>query len=399
MTFDLPSRKRGHGRDRLRLEFICVITLFSLPAAATACLWDHDTLQQERARFPSTLELITGKFLRHSPDFYRWRIEDRLKRLEKDSANPELLDDLAVAYQKTGQTEKAIETMERKESLKPGLYETYANLGTFYILNREYQKGLPYIDKALAVNPNAHFGRERYQKYLVEYILFKRSRADESVQSKGNPSSVDGLGGFGHFLATQTGTTKLSETKLREAIVAVQGMMRFADHDNPLLLKALGDLLIYDENPTSDAKLLACRCYLLASRPRKDPMPYRELAEKALSRQTKWANSDQPISLGEVERNLETELHEASLWYGELLTDERRWIRLGMNADEEFDRLYSAEPELPTSLNESQPMNWYIKIFPIVFPLCLGPALIAFCIIYFRKRRTSLASREAEIEN
>ena len=33
------------------------------PRAAFACYWDFDTLLQERARFPSTLEIITGKFL------------------------------------------------------------------------------------------------------------------------------------------------------------------------------------------------------------------------------------------------------------------------------------------------------------------------------------------------
>lgn len=39
--------------------------------ALVACLWDYDTLAMERSRFPSTLELITGKFLRHSPEFYQ----------------------------------------------------------------------------------------------------------------------------------------------------------------------------------------------------------------------------------------------------------------------------------------------------------------------------------------
>jgi hypothetical protein len=48
--------------------------VLSLPAVAVACLWDVDTLRMERSRFPSVLELITGKFLRHSPEFYRWRI-------------------------------------------------------------------------------------------------------------------------------------------------------------------------------------------------------------------------------------------------------------------------------------------------------------------------------------
>src|SRR5262245_42838018 len=146
-----------------------------LPSAAVACLWDYDTLKQERARFPGTLELITGKFLRHSPEFYEWRIKDRLAKLKDDPKNLAYHDDLAVAYHKTGQHDKAVETILAKEKIKPGLYETYSNLGTFYILNGEFKKGLPYIDRALEINPDAHFGRERYQKWLVEYALTRKS--------------------------------------------------------------------------------------------------------------------------------------------------------------------------------------------------------------------------------
>src|SRR6476646_9780391 len=82
-------------------------------SVALACLWDYDTIKMERARFPGTLELITGKFLRHSPEFYKWRIENRLKRLKADPTNAALLDDLAAAYDKTGQHDKAIETAQK----------------------------------------------------------------------------------------------------------------------------------------------------------------------------------------------------------------------------------------------------------------------------------------------
>src|SRR5262245_21343336 len=127
-------------------RFLCVFVLLVLPTAAFACLWDYDTLKQERARFPSTLELITGKFLRHSPEFYEWRIQDRLKKIEANPTNLELYDDLAVAYEKTGQHAKAIETILAKEKIQPGLYTTYSNLGTFYILAGDFEKGLPSID-------------------------------------------------------------------------------------------------------------------------------------------------------------------------------------------------------------------------------------------------------------
>ncbi|MGH6644977.1 MAG: hypothetical protein ACRED3_20010, partial [Bradyrhizobium sp.] len=74
-----------YTRPHWRL-FIVLALLVGLPAIALACLWDSDTLKQERSRFPTTLELITGKFLRHSPEFYKWRIEDRQARIAADTS-------------------------------------------------------------------------------------------------------------------------------------------------------------------------------------------------------------------------------------------------------------------------------------------------------------------------
>jgi tetratricopeptide (TPR) repeat protein len=141
------------------------------PAPAFACMWDYDTLQMERNRFPSALELITGKFLRHSREFYQWRIADRLEKLKKEPDNLAYYDDLAVAYSKTGQNDRAIETILIKDKKKPGLYETEANHGTFLMLAGRIEEGLKHVDEALRINPDAHFGREKYQKRLAEYVL------------------------------------------------------------------------------------------------------------------------------------------------------------------------------------------------------------------------------------
>ena len=53
-------------RSRLAAALVAVL----VPSVAAACPWDYDTIKRERTRFPGTLELITGKFLRHSPEFY-----------------------------------------------------------------------------------------------------------------------------------------------------------------------------------------------------------------------------------------------------------------------------------------------------------------------------------------
>ncbi len=102
---------------------------------------DYDTLQQERSRFPTALELMTGRFPRHSPEFYHWRLEDRKRKLAASAATPELLDDLAVSYDKLGDHAQAIATMQDCERQFPGRYETAANLGTFYFHAGQFQGG------------------------------------------------------------------------------------------------------------------------------------------------------------------------------------------------------------------------------------------------------------------
>ncbi len=67
------------------LSVLAALLIF--PSLVVACLWDYATLQQERSRFPSVLKVITGKFSRHSKEFYEWRIQDRLKKLEYDPNN------------------------------------------------------------------------------------------------------------------------------------------------------------------------------------------------------------------------------------------------------------------------------------------------------------------------
>ncbi|CAN5446746.1 hypothetical protein BH11PLA2_BH11PLA2_15490 [soil metagenome] len=327
-----------------------------LPAAAMACMWDYDTLIQERSRFPSTLELITGKFLRHSPEFYQWRIRDRLEKLKASPNDPALYDDLAVAYEKTGQHAKAIETMLAKEKLFPGLYETYSNLGTFHILAGDFELGLPLIDKALAINPEAHFGREKYQKWLVEYALSKH--LDESLyfplRSEDDPRT-EYAPKFSDFLARKFGQQSLTLLQVQNAIQAVLGMMRFADHDNPLLLEALGDLLLNDERPANDAKALAARCYLKASYDKRffvNGDAYRKLAEHALTMQLPYGHNDnQKLAL--VESTFKTELEDADAWFAELNAKEAEWIRSGLNADVEFDKLYSTEPQALGRITET----------------------------------------------
>ena len=256
-------------RRRVGTFLLLAVWLVGLrtPLSAPACEWDYDTLQMERQRFPDALELITGKFLRHSPEFYQWRVRNRLQRLADEPANLALYDDLAVAYDKTGRPALAIETILKKDNLNAGMYETYANLGTFHIHAGDFQAGLPFLIKALEINPEAHFGREEYQKLLVEYVLSKRETPPVPLPMDAGDRQFQVPGGFAAFVFASKGLTwqtpadrqAIAEESSR-ATKGVLGMMRFGDFQSPVLLEALADLLMVEM--AGDAKQLASRALL-----------------------------------------------------------------------------------------------------------------------------------------
>jgi tetratricopeptide (TPR) repeat protein len=340
---------------------VAVVVVGVLPSAALACLWDYDTLKMERQRFPGTLELITGKFLRHTPEFYEWRIKDRLAKIRGDPNNLAYLDDLGVAYDKTGQHQKAIETALLAEKIRPGRYETEANLGTFLIHSGKLEEGLKHIDRAILINPNAHFGREKYQKYLVVYVLTRRADGRLKLPLKAL-DEPPGRGDFTEFVrSTLLGIDPRApfESERQAALKGVQGMMKFGHYDSPVLLEALGSLLQYAENhdPTTDAKRLAARAYLKASYEAPDEEAkagYRKMASETLSMQTRGRGTDAPLPLEELEQDFQRELTEAREWYEELRQNELAWIRDGKNPEQEFDRLYYEEPAVSTATEDDE---------------------------------------------
>ena len=363
----------------------CIALAFSLVVAKSlyACFWDYDTLEMERQQFPATLELITGKFLRHSEKFYQWRIENRLNRLEAKPDNVQLLDDLAVAYDKVGQHDKAIDVALEMRKEHPDRYETAANLGTFFIHAGRFEEGLVEIKRALAINPDAHFGREEYQQLLVEYLLEQKSTSEAQEQQ-----SDRSLENFARFVFREKRIDEYSESAEREtqkAIKGILGMMRFGNFDSPILLEALGDLLSSDgwEHPSGKAGHLAARAYLKALYESGSDEAARERliekANEAISSQLPGRGSGTtPIQLSTIEREFKQELEEAETWHQSVANDESRWIEEGKNADEEFSKKYYKEPSI------SQPNQ---SRFMQQTAILLGLIAVAVSVYVLRRRK------------
>ena len=375
----------------LRSFVIALVLLGSVSVGVScfACLWDRDTLAMERQRFPTALELITGKFLRHSVDFYLWRVDDRRERI-KAEPKPDLYDDLAVAHEKAGDTEEAIRVIGAKAELYPGLYSTHANLGTFYFHSGQFELGLGEIDKALAINPNAHFGREIYQKRLVEYLLSQRREGrSELPLSEQTPNGMEPIG-FGAFLVgSKPGEAAVGNPaeKIDQGITGVLGMMKFGNHDSPVLLEALGDLLVsrgYD----SDAKRLAARAYLKASYEAKElpaQLAYRDKAKNCLVFQTRGGASNDTVTLSELKSQFQSELSEASLWYEKIVTQEKGWIADGGNVEQTFENEYYEQPVVGPTLTADRKYRVWVAVVAVSVCLCAGLVVIPLAILRHRK--------------
>jgi tetratricopeptide (TPR) repeat protein len=331
----------------------CAFILMSAGALALstttvmACLWDSDTLAAESARFPGISKLITGAFPRHSQEFYEWRRKTCEQQLAKNPALFALYDDLAVAQHKLGDQKSAIATMLAKEKLRPGIYETYSNLGTFYIYTGELEEAVRWISKALAINPNAHFGREKYQKWLVEWQLDlkkPKNENDSAERAKFSPDNM--LWGFAFFVACKEAGTKISSPEADltlspehalAAIRGVAGMMRFADFDNPLLQEAMGDLLLAGEQERNAAQL-ASLCYMHAARETADENKKASLLGKCKMsvRYTKTFDQKQ------MDKLLFNGLKQGDEYFQAIREDEISWIAAGLDASAEFQKKYLA---------------------------------------------------------
>jgi tetratricopeptide (TPR) repeat protein len=339
---------------------LSVVFFFVITSVTHACLWDWDTLQMERRRFPGTLEMITGKFVRHSPAYYEWRIQDRTKRMQSPAEDPGLADDLAVAYSKLGRHAEGIALLEQVLAAHPDRYETLANLGTIHMLAGDLKGGKEYVDRAIVINPDAHFGREEYQSLLAEYFLTKRKSPHPASEFPGVVHPKGQACGFAKFVLDKGGyrydqfsleNSKDAEElkgELAAAQKGVLGMMHFANYESPLLLEALGDLLVAWPTRDDDAVQLAARAYYCVAQLSDDEKTrdeFRKAAGNMVEGHLDYINYQEAnkwpeAGLEKLSADLSRELAEAQAYVDSIAADERRWIAEGVNVDQAFATKY-----------------------------------------------------------
>ncbi|HEY3412305.1 MAG TPA: hypothetical protein VGM51_04500 [Armatimonadota bacterium] len=192
---------------------LLVIGASALAAPSWACLNDRDTttLADVAGKFPNAVQVITGRFPRNPPLYYEMRIQRITGKLKR---NPNLLpeyDDIAVACDRIGRDDEAIAWMEGKRERMLALgksgdapdsgdtpwYRYYANNGTFWVHRYMHSAGKrplsdvenarSLIQKAIEVYPGAHYGRERFQVYAMDWMLNEGTRERSNGYTQEQP--------------------------------------------------------------------------------------------------------------------------------------------------------------------------------------------------------------------
>ena len=141
-----------------------------LTGKARACIWDADSLAHEKSRSHDLATAILGES--PAPDDPQ-KLHTRITDLEahRNETSAEWWNNLAGAYLRLNQPAQAAKILEPVMGKFPNDYGLHANLGTAYHLLGRYAEAEKEIARDLEINPDAHFGLEKYHLALLQYLM------------------------------------------------------------------------------------------------------------------------------------------------------------------------------------------------------------------------------------
>jgi hypothetical protein len=208
------------------------------------CLWDAETIREMQLGMSEVGRAVSGYIPKHSPFYFDAKIEYTLPMLA-DGGTPERWDDVAVAHEKRDRHDDALRAIDDKDRRFPGLYTTHANRGTFLARSGRLDDGIAELERALAIDPHAHFGREGVQLQLYRYL--RRAASDRELIARED------------FLGTSLVDLSPGDTIADDTTRAIVGMMVFGAGDRSIHLWLALGVVLANEFPHAAFGLEAIR--------------------------------------------------------------------------------------------------------------------------------------------
>jgi len=146
----------------------CLVTGLVWPVSA--CIWDADTMFQERITSPKLAQVILGKPPPQLPDATPLRKRIATLKANPNDTDPNWWNNLAGTHLRLGEAVEAVKLLESVTNRFPRDYGIHANLGTAYHVLGRFQDAEREIARDLEINPEAHFGLEKFHLALLQYL-------------------------------------------------------------------------------------------------------------------------------------------------------------------------------------------------------------------------------------
>ncbi|MDG3003590.1 hypothetical protein [Paludisphaera mucosa] len=403
----------------MRRAWILAAFVLASPPLLLACLWDRDTPADEAKGLPDVVAVLTGRFPRNPPLFYEMRLERVEKRLIEHPRDLAAYDDAGVACDRLGRGDEAIAWMERKRKLldtwpdgaesREHTYRYHANLGTFLVHRwvragadraklDEVRSARDEIARAIAINPDAHFGRESYQLRFLDWLL--------------TPPPLAGFEDLPNFLGIrdQVEVGAMDPAEARKAVLGLSGLIVLGnawesiDVYNALKMALGQDTQGFSPERAGGRNSLAyyawLRCKELIQDGRGSMIPDAPRGEAL----TAWIRRPDFVQLEDVHEAPYHDLRrEADAWQEARTRFMTARLQQGRHPDDdpEFWTGYTEPPppSLPAispSVSHQQAMNWRILRAKFVLggigAVVLGLVLSPLWIRLFRRRRGKAAT-------
>lgn len=386
------------------VRFFCCLVLLLMQRSAFACLWDSDTLASEAKGIPEVIQVITGRFERNPPLYYEMRLKRVTAELASQPDRLDLYDDASVACDRLGKSDEALKWSEKKrrrlQTLPPEdvlvrdhWYRYYANAGTFHahkwIRSGAHRDNLndlklarDLITKAIKINPNAHFGREKYQLKAIDWLIAPPRVTPETHRLPN--------------LLTES-------NKVQEAAEAVKGLTGLIVLGNAWesvdIFNALSRAIQSDDDRSSAAYMARLRACELIDQGQKSLIPTAPSGEKlkalVMGREMRLREN---LSK-EVEENFSTLRSEANRWHTQRTAYMMARLQVGKHPDTDphfwLDYKETVPPEIRASLLNR--INSHAQlIFAVILLSAFAIVLVAVLFLFWlllRRRRAFLSGR------
>ncbi|MDB5256793.1 MAG: hypothetical protein JWM14_1488 [Chitinophagaceae bacterium] len=231
---------------KINLVLLCLLLSIS---QTFACM------QENRVSLDGTISFSMGRDFKNEnywkKDFGSVNHLHWLDSLWKTNKSIEDYNDYGVQLAYLKRYKKALAVFQHIEQMKPGLYNTMANMGTTYELLGQDKLALEWIKKAVAKNPDSHYGSEWFHVKILEAKI-KGPSSWNSIFLIGTDFGTDSIPKSN---LSKKELNKLTEAMFRQLIERMKFIKPKDEMMALLLLFEYGNIAALAEDATSSYRI------------------------------------------------------------------------------------------------------------------------------------------------